>query len=41
MADGSVYKGMFENGMKSGEGELNFADGSYYNGGWKKNEMHG
>jgi len=27
--------------MKNGDGVLNFADGSSYEGQWKKNMMHG
>ena len=38
---GGKYCGYFENGMKNGEGKLEFKDGGYYIGEWKDDKMHG
>lgn len=38
---GGRYEGYMKNGMKNGEGKLQFNDGGYYVGEWRDNKMHG
>ena len=41
MPDGNIYTGEFENGLRSGIGELDFADSSTYCGSFKQDLFHG
>ncbi|XP_065841787.1 radial spoke head 1 homolog isoform X1 [Oscarella lobularis] len=36
---GNVYKGQFRNNVLEGRGKMTYADGSTYNGLWKKNQI--
>lgn len=38
---GGRYEGYLKNGLKNGEGKLEFNDGGYYVGEWRDNKMHG
>lgn len=40
-ADGSVYKGEFEDGNPSGKGKVVYANGDQYEGQWKNHAPHG
>jgi len=35
------YEGNFVNGEFDGQGTMNYTDGAYYTGGWKKSKKHG
>ncbi len=39
--DGSVYDGLWENGLRSGTGKMMWADGSQYIGNWKNYHQYG
>lgn len=39
--DGAKYYGKYKDGKKNGEGQLDFADGSHYNGEFEMNEISG
>lgn len=36
-----VYSGQFKNGLKDGEGQFNWIDGSSYKGDFRKDQRHG
>jgi hypothetical protein len=39
--DGAKYEGEYIDGKKEGKGKLTFADGSFYQGEFKSNEICG
>jgi len=39
--DGSVYTGLFSNGLPEGEGECKFVNGDHYKGQWSKGKPNG
>jgi hypothetical protein len=41
MVDGSIYEGDYDEGKKKGRGKLKFPNGSYYEGEFLDNQIHG
>ena len=39
--DRSIYKGLWEDDKRNGEGKLNFTNGDYYEGGFKEDKYYG